>query len=41
MNREVKCDSVDYIDLARNRVKWRAFLEIVMNLPAPSRQWNS
>ena len=33
--REVGCDPVEWIDLAEDRVKWRAYVRAVMNLRVP------
>jgi hypothetical protein len=33
--REIGIDGADWIQLAQDRVKWRAFVNIVMNLQVP------
>jgi hypothetical protein len=33
--REVECDSIDWIDLAQDRDRWRALVNTVMNLRVP------
>ena len=33
--REVGCDAGDWIDLAQDRVQWRAYVRKVMNLRVP------
>jgi hypothetical protein len=32
---EVECGSMDWVDLAQNRDKWRALVKVVMNFPVP------
>ena len=36
--REVGCDSGDWIDLAEDRDRWRAYVRAVMNLRVPKSQ---
>jgi hypothetical protein len=33
--REIVWDDIDWIDLAEDRVQWRAFVNTVMNLQVP------
>jgi hypothetical protein len=33
--REIRWDGMDWIDLAQDRAKWRAHVNVVMNLLAP------
>ena len=33
--REVRCGGEDWIELARDRDRWRALVTAVMNLPVP------
>jgi hypothetical protein len=33
--RDIGCDAMDWIDLAEDRDKWRAFVDTVMNLRVP------
>jgi hypothetical protein len=33
--REIRCDGMDWIDLAENRDQWRPLVNTVMNLPVP------
>jgi hypothetical protein len=33
--RETGIDGADWIQLAQDRVQWRAFVNMVMNLPVP------
>jgi hypothetical protein len=33
--REIRIDGANWIQLARDRVHWRAFVNTVMNLPVP------
>jgi hypothetical protein len=32
---EVECEAKDWINVAQDRDKWRAFVNVVMNLPVP------
>jgi hypothetical protein len=34
---EVGCGSMDWIDLAEDRNRWRAFVNVVMNLRVPQK----
>jgi hypothetical protein len=34
--RQIECDDLDWIDLAEDRNKWRAFVTVVMNFRLPS-----
>jgi hypothetical protein len=36
--REIGIDGTNWIDLAEDRVQWRAFVNMVMNLGIPKRQ---
>jgi hypothetical protein len=33
--KEVVCEGMDWIDLAKDRETWRALVNTVMNLPVP------
>jgi hypothetical protein len=33
--REIGCDGMDWIDLARDKAQWRAHVNTVMNLRVP------
>jgi hypothetical protein len=33
--REIGCDGVDWIDMAKDRDQWRAFVNTVLNLLVP------
>ena len=33
--REVGCEHGEYIDLAKDREQWRAYVRAVMNIPVP------
>jgi len=37
---EVGCGGIDWIELAEDKNRWRAFVNVVMNLLIPQNAWN-
>ena len=37
---EMICEGMDWIDLAKDRDRWRALVNAIMNLRVPQNAWN-